>query len=57
MSTTRPPNHVLIIINKNTDKTMQVRNFYFELFPEEVHKPPQNPYVQFQHTGMLHRKL
>lgn len=57
MSTTCPPNHVLINRNKNTDKTMQVHNFYFQLFPEEPHKPTKNPYGQLQHTGMLHSKL
>jgi len=54
MSTTWPPKHIFININKNTNKTLQVHNFYFQLFPQEPHKPTQNSYSQLQHTSMLH---
>jgi hypothetical protein len=57
MSTTCPPYHVLINTNKNTDKTLQVHNFYFQLFLEEPHKPTQNSYGQLQQKGMLRSKL
>lgn len=50
--------HVLHInINKNMDQTLQVHNFYCQLFPEELHNPTQNPYSQLQHTDTLHSKL